>query len=263
MAEYATAVVAPVSTDRRRQVDRRFYIGVALFMITLNAVAFGPSILSPSTRNVPLPLTLLVAAHAVVSTAWLLLFLAQAALIATGRTAVHRRMGVAGAVLTAVFLVLGWFTTLEQARRGFDLSGAISRLPAPPGLDPAAATVGLLFFFLTFGVLAATALWYRRRPAVHKRLMLLALVAGLSPTPTAHVIGTWPALHPWTGLIFLLSMIVFLAISPIHDRISEGRVHPVSSWGGLLVFVWWIAFNVAIIPSAAWRQFARWLIEQP
>lgn len=260
MADYATAVVAPASIDRRRQVDRRFYIGVGLFMIAFNAVAFGPSILSPSARSVPLPLTPLVTAHAAVSAAWLFLFLAQAALIATSRTAVHRRVGVAGAVLTAVFLVLGWFTTLEQARRGFDLSGAISRLPAPPGLDPATATVGLLLFFLTFGVLAGTALWYRRRPAVHKRLMLLALLGGLTPTPVAHVIGTWPALQPWANLIFPLSLVVFLAIGPIYDRISDGRIHPVSLWSGLSLFVWNTAFNLAIIPSAAWRQFARWLI---
>jgi uncharacterized membrane protein YozB (DUF420 family) len=260
MADYATVVVVSASTDRRRQVDRRFYIGVALFMVAFNAVAFAPSILSPSTRNVPLPLTPLVTAHALVSGAWLLLFLAQATLVATGRTGVHRRLGVGGAVLTAVFLVLGWFTTLEQARRGFDLSGAISRVPAPPGLDLIAATVGLLFFFLTFGVLAGTALWYRRRPAVHKRLMLLALLGGLSPTPVAHVIGTWPPLQPWANLIFPGSLVVFLAIGPVHDRISDGRIHPVSLWGGLSLFVWNTAFNVAIIPSAAWSQFARWLI---
>ena len=260
MADYATVVVAPASIDRRRQVDRRFYIGVALFMIAFNAVAFGPSILSPSTRNAPLPLTPLVTAHAVVSAAWLFLFLAQAALVATGRTAVHRRVGLVGGVLTAVFLVLGWFTTLGQARRGFDLSGAISRVPPPPGVDPTAATVGLLFFFLNFGVLVALALWYRRRPAVHKRFMLLALLGGLSPTPTAHVIGTWPALYPWVVPIFVLSLVMFLAVGPIYDRITDGRIHPVSLWGGLSLFVWNTAFNVAIIPSAAWHQFARWLV---
>lgn len=39
MTDYATAVVAPASTDRHRHVDRRFYIAVALFMIAFNAVA--------------------------------------------------------------------------------------------------------------------------------------------------------------------------------------------------------------------------------
>ena len=260
MTGCATAVAAPTSAVRRRLRDRQFYIGIALFMIAFNAVAFGPPIVNPSTRTVPLPLTALVMAHAVVSASWLFLFLVQATLVATGRTAIHRRLGVAGAVLTALFLVLGWFTTLEQARRGFDLSGAISSLPARPGVDPVSRSVGLLFFFLTFGVLAGAAFWYRRRPAVHKRLMLLALLGGLTPTPVSHIVGNSTTLQPWTDVIFPLSFAVFLAIGPIYDRISEGRVHPVSLWGGLAVFAWNAAFNVAIIPSAAWHRFAHWLI---
>jgi hypothetical protein len=50
------------------------------------------------------------------------------------------------------------------------------------------------------------------------------------------------------------------AIGAIYVRISEGRIHPVSVWGGVEVFAWNVAFSVAIIPSAAWRQFARWVI---
>jgi len=53
---------------------------------------------------------------------------------------------------------------------------------------------------------------------------------------------------------------MFLAVGPIYDRIRDGRIHPVSLWGGLSLLVWNTTFNVAIIPSAAWRQFARWLI---
>ena len=260
MTDYATAVVAPPSQVRRRLRDRQFYISVALFMIAFNAVAFGPPIVNPSIRKVPLPLTALVIAHAAVSASWLFLFLAQAVLVATGRTDIHRRVGVAGVVLTALFLVLGWFTTLEEARRGFDLSGAISRLPGPPELDPVPGSVGVLFFFLTFGVLAAAAFWYRRRPAVHKRLMLLALLGGLTPTPLTHLVGNWSTLQPWANVFFPVSFAVFLAIGPIYDRISEGRIHPVSLWGGVAVFAWNVAFSVAIIPSAAWRQFAHWVI---
>ena len=92
MTGYATAVAAPTSAVRRRVRDRQFYIGVALFMIAFNALAFGPPIANPSTRTVPLPLTPLVMAHAAVSASWLLLFLAQATLVATGRTALHRRL---------------------------------------------------------------------------------------------------------------------------------------------------------------------------
>ena len=45
-------------------------------------VSFGPSIIDPSARTVPLPLTSINLAHVLVSVAWLLTFLVQVTLIA-------------------------------------------------------------------------------------------------------------------------------------------------------------------------------------
>jgi len=53
MPEQATTVIAPVVTARPRRVDRRFYISMGLLMILFNVVAFGPSIIDQSGRNVP------------------------------------------------------------------------------------------------------------------------------------------------------------------------------------------------------------------
>jgi hypothetical protein len=44
------------------------------------------------------------------------------------------------------------------------------------------------------------------------------------------------------------------------DRVSEGRVHPVSPWVGIAVFVSTGIFNVGIVPSAAWHSFTDWLV---
>jgi uncharacterized membrane protein YozB (DUF420 family) len=256
MAEQSAAVIVPAATGRSHRVDRWFYISMAVLMIVFNAVAFGPSIIDPSTRNVPLPFTPLVMAHAIVAAAWLLLFLTQATLVATRRTALHRRVGIVGAVLTLVFIVVGCFTVIEGARRGFDLSGDL----APQGaLQDPAFTMGGLLIVLTFAMLAGAGLAYRRRPDVHKRLMLLAMLGGLTNTPVAHLIGHW-SLQPWAGIIFPVSLLIFLSLSAIYDRLSQGRIHPVSLWVGLLVFAWSAVFNIAIVPSAAWREFATWLI---
>src|SRR5262245_13910239 len=197
------AVIAPTTTGRPHRVDRWFYISMAVLMIVYNLVAFGPSIIDPSQRNVPLPFTPLITAHAIVAAAWLLLFLTQAGLVATGRTGVHRRVGTIGAVLTLAFIVVGALTVIESAQRGFDLSGDLSPQGVPP--DPV-FTAGGLFIVLTFAMLAGAGLVYRHRPDVHKRLMLLAILGGLSNTPTAHLIGHWPALQPWAGLIFPLGL---------------------------------------------------------
>ena len=93
MLERETVMIARATTPSRQLVDRWFYIGVALLMIVFNVAAFAPSIIDPSRRNAPLPLTPLVTAHAVVSAAWLVLFLTQATLVATRHIAAHRRVG--------------------------------------------------------------------------------------------------------------------------------------------------------------------------
>ena len=228
-------------------------------MILLNVVAFGPSIVDPSRRNVPLPLTPLVTAHAIVAAAWLLLFLSQAWLVAAGRTPTHRRVGIVGVVLTVVFVVVGYFTIIEQARRGFDLSGDLSRaVPgAPPDPTPVALIAGNV---LPFAILVGLGLWYRHRPDVHKRLILLGMVGGLTQTPVAHLIGHW-ALQAWAGAIVPVSSIVVLSLSAIYDRMSQGRIHPVSLWGAILVFAWQAVFFTVIQPSSAWRDFAARLIQ--
>jgi hypothetical protein len=257
MPEPMTVAEVLVATERPPAISRWFYIGVALFMIAFNAVAFAPSIVDSSGRNVPLPFTPLVMAHTIVSVAWLVLFLVQTALVATARTDVHRRLGIAGAVLTVAFVVIGCFAVVVEARRGFDLGGDISRLPDLPGVDPVARAVGILFFFLVFAILVGAALWYR--PSVHKRLMLLAVLGGLTPTPMTHVVGHWTILHPWGTTIFAVGFLICLSFSPIHDRVTEGRIHPVSLWGAVLVFLANVLFSLAIVPSAAWDRFARWL----
>ncbi len=249
-----------VAEIKQRRVERWFYINVALLMILLNVLAFAPGIINPFRRNVPLPLSPLVTAHAILSAAWLMLFLGQVTLVATGQVAVHRRMGMVGASLALVFVMTGYFTVIEQARRGFDLSGDISRL-APAGAPPdPAATVALLSFFLMFTVLVGAGLWSRHRPEVHKRLMLLAMLGGLTPTPVAHLAGHWPVLQPWAGVIFSVSAFIFLSLSAIHDKVSHGRIHPVSLWVPVALFLWQSVFNLVVVPSARWREFAAWLI---
>jgi len=112
----------------------------------------------------------------------------------------------------------------------FDLGGDIDRVPAPPGVSHAANTVVLLFLFLNFAIIVGAGLWYRHRSSIHKRLMLLAMLGGLTPTPVAHLIGHWTALQPWANVIFPVSFVLFVSSSAIYDRVPEGRVHPVSVW---------------------------------
>jgi hypothetical protein len=261
MSEQLSAVALSARQKRATVFDRWFSVSVALMMILLNIVAFTPSLVDPSRRNAPLPLTPLVLLHAVVSAGWLLLFLAQTTLAATSRVTTHRRVGVVGAALSAAVVVLGVLVVMAQAQRGFDLSGDIARLPLPAGVDGLSATVALLFFPVQFGILVGAALWYRYRPRIHKRLMLFAALAGITPTPVAHLIGHWVGPQPWADALFPLSALFFVSLIAVHDRVTEGRVHPVTLWLGILVVVMERVVTLGVQRTEAWRSFARWLAQ--
>lgn len=261
MSEQLGTVALSARARRAGVVDRWFSVGVALMIILLNIVAFTPSLVDPSRRTVPLPLTPLLLLHAVVSVGWLLLFLAQTTLAATSRVTTHRRVGVVGAVLSVAVVVLGALVVMAQARRGFDLSGDLARLPLPAGVDGLSATVALLFFPVQFGVLVGAALWYRHRPRIHKRLMLFAALAGITPTPVAHLIGHWVGPQPWADALFPLSAIFFVSLIAVHERVTEGRVHPVTLWLGILVVVMERVVTLGVQRTEAWRSFAQWLVQ--
>ena len=105
-----------------------------------------------------------------------------------------------------------------------------------------------------------TAVWFRRRPEVHKRLLLLATVGALMPAALAHIIGHWPYLREIQAPIILVPLVILLFAGAVHDRLSQGRIHPVSLWVALALFVWANLRAVVIGPSDTWHRFAAWLI---
>jgi hypothetical protein len=266
MPEHATSVVAPSAARRLHRIDRWFYISAGLFMILLCVVGFGPSVVDQSRRNAPH--TPLVIAHGIVTGAWLLLFLAQAALVATGRTAVHRRIGRVGLFLAILMIVLGYVMIIDGGRRGYDLSGDLTRAFTPPGSPPlsavesAAGILPPLAGFINFGVLVATGLWYRHRPDTHKRLMLLALTP-LAGEPIVHLVGhlagRWPTLQGAAVFLLPIQLLVLFA-SAIYDKVSQGRIHPVSLWVPILLIVELNVLLPVVLASVAWQEFAARLV---
>jgi hypothetical protein len=99
-------------------------------------------------------------------------------------------------------------------------------------------------------------LWFRDRREIHKRLMLLATV-GLASEPILHLVGHlsayWPVLRGAGTKISVPASFLLLSASAIYDRISRGRIHPVSLWVPILVFAWQnvLAFMVLRPPRGA------------
>jgi hypothetical protein len=233
-------------------VDRRFYMAMAICAIVIAALGFAPSGLDPTARRGPL--TPLVAAHAAMSVAWLALFFVQTALAARRQIDLHRRLGAMTMLLAPVMIVSGYMVAIAMARRGFDLSGDLGI-----DADPLLGLINPLGDLATFGILVAGGYWYRRRRDVHKRLMLLATVGGLMLAPLAHLIGHSPLPREMAPIV-LIAIAIFLFASAAYDRVSLGRIHPVSLWGATAILIWDLLRNIAIGPSAVWHQFAQWLI---
>ena len=252
----------------RRPTRGRFYVGAAVLVILLNAAGFGPSFIDRSNR-IGAP-TWLVTAHGTVAGAWLLLFLAQAMLVATGRIKVHRRLGVAGAFIAFTVIAVGSLSVIDMARRGHDLSGDLGRVavapgsPAPASEEYAAQRFPELQAFANFGILAALGLWFRHRPEIHKRLMLLALLQLAVLTPlihlSGHLIGHWPGLYTPLNIAIPIINISLLFAGAAHDKLSRGRIHPIFLWVPVLILVETLGLIAFVMPSAGWHQIAMWLV---
>lgn len=247
----AASAASPVSLHARIT-DGWFYTCVGVFALLFCIAAFGPSIVH--TENRLGPITPLLALHGIAFFAWLLLFIAQTILIRTRNVPLHRRMGMWSAILAAALVVLGYQTTTAMVRRGYDLSGDLGARS-----DPLAGMAFPLLDTFMFAALFLAAYLYRHRSAIHKRLMLLALTGALMPPPIAHLTGHFAFLRD-KGFLTPLMVGMFLAAGAIYDRIKFRRIHPVSLWIALAIFLLDNLCFAVVMPSRAWHAFAASLI---
>lgn len=201
-------------------------------------------------RDTPLPLYLVV--HGIVMTLWQLLFLAQTALIASGRTDFHRRVGMAGAVLAITVVAVGIYAVLNQPHYYASLG---IKLPFPVDI----LVIGNLFGFGLFAGFVGTAIAHRRAPQTHKRLMFWACVVTMGPALTpSRALGA--AIGPYFPTTFppeiALVWVAWIALL-CHDWLSARRFHPATIAGGMLVLfiVPAIVDWTMVIPAVgAWVQ---------
>jgi uncharacterized membrane protein YozB (DUF420 family) len=238
------ATIAAVS-GARWPPERRFYTGMAIAMMLAVFVGFSRSFfLRPLFPAWPSPSEPIFYVHGAVFTAWCVLFLVQTSLVGAGRTAQHRKLGAAGAVLAATMVVLGVHASLVAARRPSGFVG----VDAPPLvflLIPIADMV-------VFAAFVSLAVLKRRDPQAHKRYMLLA-----STSLMTAAVGRWPGVITAPPLVGLLVSDLFLAALAAWDVKSRGRLHPVTLWGGMAL-VLSQPLRLWLCETQAWLAFARW-----
>jgi len=224
--------------------ERFFYIGIAIVIVGVVFGGFARTyFLRPYFTTQPLmPLLHL---HGIVFTSWLVLYFTQTILVAAKRTDIHRRLGIAGAVIAVLMVLIGTITAIIRAQQG--------ATPAEE-IPPLVFLVIPLADMLVFAILIGAGFYFRRQPDVHKRLMLLAtisiLAAAIARLPFAFLQAGPPAFFGVTDL--------FIAACFIYDLITRGRVHRATALGGLLI-VASQPLRLMIGGTDAWIAFATWL----
>jgi len=197
--------------------------------------------------------------HGALFTAWLLVLVGQACLVASGRIALHRRVGSVGGFLVVPMLVTGSLAAIAAGRGEAPISSAVVRgelTMASPGLPPLEAMVIPLTTMVFFCAFAGAGLVYRRRPETHKRFMVLATIAMLPPAIGRATITLFDSANP---ALFFGGTGLFILTLGIHDRHRRGRVHPVTLWGGLALMLSFPG-RLALGKTELWLNVAAWLI---
>jgi len=205
--------------------------------------------------------------HGIVLTSWFVWMFVQTLLIRTGRTRLHRRLGVAGAVLAAVIPFAGLMATAGVVRRvvgsgiGLDADASVF-----VGLGITGGTVvrflsgvvwGNLGGAVSFAVLAWTGIALRRRPAAHKRLMLFATIVVLGPA-LARLSRLAVFGGSEQGPFAPLVQISLLAAVIIHDVVTTRRIHLATVFGVVFPLALFTVLN-AVAASNVGLAFVRWL----
>lgn len=247
LAVSGSAAVAP----------RSFHFRMSLVFLAVGVIGFAPSYWLPLFSGT-LRLAPIVHFHALFFYGWLLLYARQAWLVSEGRVAAHRELGIAGVSLATGMVFIGLTTAVKSMRDGItqgigDQVRAFSIVPI----------TGMFLFAALF----AAAIYFARKPDIHRRLMLVntvgllqaaigrwfaLLLAGKTVTPEGGFAAPPPVAATITsGLVGDLLIVAAM----IHDRRTLGRVHPVYWIAGACT----LAFQVLRAPvstTPAWRAVA-------
>lgn len=232
-----------IATGSGVRVGSGFYLWAALTCALIAVLGFARSYYLKWLFGTP-PLPILLHLHGVIMSSWCLLFGAQTYLVATQRVRLHRRLGILGAALAILVVVVGEYVTVEATAREVR-DHVIHQFHFLFGLN--------LVNLLAFAILVATALALRRRADYHKRLMLLATVTMLAPAVARIVLlFTHNAVAQFLAFDFCIMCCV------AADTLSHRRLHPALGWGAAFVIG---SFHLTYIAVSAkwWLPFVAWV----
>lgn len=235
----------------RKSAERKFYTRMALFLVFIVLLGFGPSFyLRGIVPSYPRPNPTLppwVILHGTLFTLWMAVLVAQTQLIAARKHEIHMRLGKAAMLFAILLVPVMYLTAVWQ----------VARANQAPFTDPLTWTIVPLAVIIPFIVVVWNG-WAKRRDAQsHKRLMLsAAILVVMGPS-----IGRLPIAPPTVAGFTVQMFVGFLLFVPLvlWDRRTTGEVHPATKFG-IAMAALWVVFPLAVFwLNLPWAKVAAHL----
>lgn len=249
MATNEIFIAGPGATERvsKRTRERRFFLLAGILFPLLVMIGFSRNYyLRPLFALGPM-YSDMVRFHAVVMTAWILLFAAQAWLVSSKRVKLHMKMGWAGVGLAVLVLATGYFVAIGAVAH----QTAADRGGIPPLVFLVVPIADLVLFVVYFGLAIA----WRKHPAEHKRLMLLTAANFLPPAAARFPVQALLDLGPFW--IFGVPTVLTIA-ALVYDTWRNGKVN----WTflvGTIVLIASFPLRIMIGGTDLWMRLAEWM----
>ena len=252
MATGGAAVPARIAREAsapnqlKRFLSRYFYFSMALLMAGLAVWAFSNTVDARLLHAEP-PRPLLLWFHGAVFTAWIVLFIVQSALVRVRKVSVHRTLGWFGATLAAIMVVSGVIVSVVMLR--FEITVLQQRNAAP--------FLSILWCdMIIFGACMALAIYFRKRPEYHRRLVFMATCQLMQAIFVRfHYMGRHDLFFPALDVLIVAGMMRDLVVDGRINRIYR-YVFPaivvlqsVATYLKLVNPRWWQAATLAILGS--------------
>ena len=226
----------------KKFLEHRFYFAMAVLTAAVVVVGFapnfGPKMLHPAH---PAPLSLWV--HTGVFSGWVILVLVQTGLIQASKVSLHRTLGMSTAILGVVLPIVGVWVAIDTGHaKVLQGKAAGESFLLVPFSD-------MFFFVVLFGL----GMWWRKRPELHRRLMLLASVS-----LTVAAFARFPRyIVPGGHFNIACDLMILLAVG--RDLVVDGRIHRVYLIGLPLLILgqattelvrqsnWWLSVASSIL----------------
>jgi hypothetical protein len=252
ISEIAAHSQSQRAVPQTQQAERLFYVVAGSVMLVATAVGFrfflahGKGI---GGGEITRQIVSLVVVHGLAMFSWIILFLVQSIFILKGNRRLHMRIGVAGAVLAGVMVILGSTAAILSTRHNPELY-----LPLGGARFFLATMLGEM---LSFGTLVAIAVIYRRRPEIHRPMMLLASLMIISGS-----LGRCPYIENFAAMPPLYVLGPALVLGVLFLVLQWGMTLAVSRWYvfGYCAFVIASFIFIVVGHSAVWNRIAAAIV---